>query len=79
LLKFLYFLQAEELYSVTVVDNETLSAVLGVVNNLATLTEPTTISIFPRDLNTSNYIITNTVDLLLLRLDQGGATHVTAV
>ena len=75
-----FILQAEELYSVvTVVDNETLSAVLDVVSNLTTLTEPTTASIFPRDLNTSNYIVTNTVDLLLLSLDQGRTTHVTAV
>ena len=63
----------------TVVDDETLSAILDIVSNLTILTQPTTLSIFPRDLNTSNYIITNTVDLLLLSLDQGGATDIIAV
>ena len=62
-----------------VVDEATLAMALDIVSELTTLTEPTTVSIFPRDLNTSNYIITNTVDLLLLSLDQGGATDIIAV
>ena len=73
-------LQAEDFYSnVTVVDEATLAMALDIVSELAIYTDPTSISIFPRDLNTSNYIITNTVDLLLLSLEQSGTTDITAV
>ena len=50
-----------------------------VVDQLANITVPTDTSIFPRDLNTSNYIITNTVDLLITNFNQGGTTDLTAV
>jgi len=74
------FLQAEAIFSdVTVVDNVTVAQALMVVDQLANITEPTTFSIFPRDLNTSNYIITNTVDLLITDFNQGGTTDLTAV
>jgi len=74
------FLQAEGIFSnVTVVDNVTVAEALIVVNNLNNLTVPTDTSIFPRDLNTSNYIITNTVDLLITNFNQGGTTDLTAV
>jgi len=80
LLNFLLNLQAEDFYSnVTVVDEATLAMALDIVSELAIYTDPTSISIFPRDLNTSNYVITNTVDLLLLSLEQGGTTDITAV
>ena len=73
-------LQAEDFYSnVTVVDEANLGMALDIVSELAIYTDPTSISIFPRDLNTSNYIITNTVDLLLLSLEQGGTAYITAV
>ena len=75
-----FILQAEALFSnVTVVDNVTVAMALTFVSNLATITQPTTISIFPRDLNTTNYIVTSTVDLLIMNLDQGGTTNITAV
>jgi len=64
---------------VTVVDNVTVAQALMVVDQLANITVPTNTSIFPRDLNTSNYIITNTVDLLILNFNQGGTTNITAV
>jgi len=77
---FYVFLQAEAIFSnVTVVDNVTVAEALMVVDQLANITEPTTFSIFPRDLNTSNYIITNTVDLLITNFNQGGTTDLTAV
>jgi len=80
LLNFLLNLQAEDFYSnVTVVDEATLAMALDIVSELAIYTDPTSISIFPRDLNTSNYVITNTVDLLLLSLEQSGTTDITAV
>ena len=73
-------LQAEDFYSnVTVVDEATLAMALDIVSELAIYTDPTSISIFPRDLNTSNYVITNTVGLLLLSLEQSGTTDITAV
>ena len=75
-----FILQAEALFSnVTVVDNVTIAMALMFVSSLVTITQPTTISIFPRDLNTTNYVITNTVDLLIRNLDQGGATNISAV
>ena len=74
------FLQAEAIFSnVTVVDNVTVAEALMVVDQLANITVPTNTSIFPRELNTSNYIITNTVDLLILNFNQGGTTNITAV
>ena len=63
----------------TVVDNVTVAEALMVVDQLANITVPTNTSIFPRELNTSNYIITNTVDLLILNFNQGGTTNITAV
>ena len=73
-------LQAEELFSnVTVVDDEMLAMTLTLVRRLAIITEPTTISIFPRDLNTTNNVITNTVNLLTINLDQGGTTDIASV
>ena len=63
----------------TVVDNATVAQALTLVKDLATSTVPTDTSIFPRDLNTSNYIITNTVDLLIVNFNQGGTTDVTVV
>ena len=72
--------QADELFSnVTVVDSASVAVALGLVSDLVVITQPTTISIFPRDLNTTNYVITNTVDFLITNLDQGGTTNVTAV
>ena len=62
-----------------VVDDEMLAMAMTLVRRLAIITEPTTISIFPRDLNTTNYVITNTVDLLTINLDQGGTTNIAAV
>ena len=77
---FLLFSQAEAIFcNVTVVDNATVTQALMVVKDLATSTERANTSIFPRDLNTSNYIITNTVDLLILNFNQGGTTNITAV
>jgi len=64
---------------VTVVDEAALAMALDIVSELTTLTEPTTVSIFPRDLNISNYIITNTVDMLVLSLDQGVTMDIIAV
>jgi len=64
---------------VTVVDNVTVAQALMVVDQLANITVPTDTSIFPRDLNTSNYIITNTVNLLTVNFNQGGTTNITAV
>jgi len=77
---FLFFSQAEAIFcNVTAVDNATVTQALMVVKDLATSTEPANTSIFPRDLNTSNYIITNTVDLLIVNFNQGGTTDITAV
>jgi len=64
---------------VTVVDNVTVAQALMIVDQLANITVPTDTSIFPRDLNTSNYIITNTVNLLIVNFNQGGTTNITAV
>jgi len=50
---------------------------LQIVNDLAIFTEPTSVSIFPRDLNTSNFVITNTLDLLYRNLDETGITTIT--
>ena len=76
----IFFSQAEAIFSnVTVVDNVTVAEALMVVDQLANITVPTNTSIFPRELNTSNYIITNTVDLLILNFNQGGTTNITAV
>ena len=75
-----FFSQAEAIFcNVTVVDNARVAQALMVVKNLATSTEPANTSIFPRDLNTSNYIITNTVDLLIVNFNQGGTADITAV
>jgi len=77
---FIFFSQAEAIFSnVTVVDNVTVAQALMVVDQLANITVPTNTSIFPRGLNTSNYIITNTVDLLISNFNQGGTTNITAV
>ena len=72
--------QAEELFSnVNLVDDETLAMALTLIRRLAIITQPRTISIFPRDLNTTNYVITNTVDLITINLDQGGTTDIASV
>ena len=55
----------------------TLSMALQIVNDLATFTEPTAVSIFPRDLNTSNFVLTNTLDLLYRNLEETGITTIT--
>lgn len=50
---------------------------LQIVNDLAIFTEPTSVSIFPRDLNTSNFVLTNTLDLLYRNLEETGITTIT--
>ena len=63
----------------TVITAETIALTLGVTEQLATATK-TGIeeleSIFPRDLNTTNYVLDNTIDLLIRSLGEKVYIHV---
>ena len=48
----------------------------SLVDQLVVITEPTLTSIFPQDLNTTNFILTTAIDSLIVNLNETGTANV---
>ena len=65
--------QTSELISGGTID---VGAASGLVDQLVVITEPTQTSIFPQDLNTTNFVLTTVIDSLISNLNETGTANV---